>query len=365
MTIKPLDEAQHSRVQRDQLGTRQKAPRHDLVALWAGIAMSLFFTTLIWWLGPGLDPVRATLLPDSGASWYYWKLPVATWDSRLSAWSFYLLHQLAIWGLIYVAQRNKGDTALARYGTRLHWFNYAALGVNALFGFVHLAQTHIWYDGLAQDVSIWSSQWSVIIMLVLIVLMENQRRGLFFGYKAPLPKRATQFIRHYHGYIFAWAIIYTYWYHPTETTNGHLLGFFYTFVLMVQGSLFFTRAHLNRWWTVSLEVLVLIHGVVVAINQPSNMWPMFGFGFAGVLVLTQMHGLGLSRRVRLGLLALYIGGALAVYYDRGLDKLYQITFIPVTYYVSVMVIALVVGALAWLYDRLRNSRTAQRPTISP
>ena len=363
MSTNPLNSV--SQTHSPQVATRPKAPRHDLVALWAGIAMSLFFTVLIWWLGPGLDPVRATLLPDSGASWYYWKLPMATWDSRLSAWGFYLLHQLAIWGLILVAQRAKGEsatpTATARYTTGLHWFNYAALGVNALFGFVHLAQTHIWYDGLAQDVSIWSSQWSVIIMLVLIVLMENQRRGLFFGYKAPLPKRAVQFIRHYHGYIFAWAIIYTYWYHPTETTNGHLLGFFYTFLLMVQGSLFFTRAHLNRWWTVSLEVLVLIHGVVVAMNQPSNMWPMFGFGFAGVLVLTQMHGLGLSRRVRLGLLALYIGGALAVYYDRGLDQLYQITFIPVTYYLSVLAIAFAVGALAWLYDRLRTQRMLPPP----
>ena len=329
----------------------QIRPRQDLVALWGGIGASLFFTALIWWLGPRLAPFRATLLPDSGADWYYWRLPVETWAAKLSAWGFYFIHQLAIWGLIYAAQRSK-----ARYTTNLHWFNYAALGVNALFGFVHVAQTQLWYDGLAQDVSIWSSQWSVIIMLVLIVLMENQRRGLFFGYKAPLSQRAVDFVRHYHGYIFAWAIVYTYWYHPTEATSGHLLGFFYTFLLMVQGSLFFTRSHLNRWWTVSLEIMVMIHGVLVAINQPSNMWPMFGFGFAGVLVLTQMHGLALSRWVRTGLLALYIGGALAVYYERGLDKLYQISFIPVTYYLAVAVIALVVGGLAWMYDRLAKDR---------
>ncbi len=361
MTAKPVTITPSS-----QSTARQTAPRHDLIALWGGIGMSLLLTALIWWLGPGLEPVRATLLPDSGASWYYWKLPTPTWDSRFSAWGLYLVHQLAIWGLIFVAQRSKSGSSTpgatpVRYTTGLHWFNYAALGVNALFGFVHIAQTHVWYDGLAQDVSIWSSQWSVIIMLVLIVLMENQRRGMFFGYKAPLPKRAVQFVRLYHGYIFAWAIIYTYWYHPTETTNGHLLGFFYTFLLMVQGSLFFTRAHLNRWWTVSLEVLVLIHGVVVAVSQPSNMWPMFGFGFAGVLVLTQMHGLGLSRLVRLGLLALYIGGALAAYSVRGLDKLYQITFIPVTYYVSILVIAALVGALAWVYDRMRGGRPPQLP----
>lgn len=333
-------------------GQAQTLTRPDLVALWVGIGGSLFFTALIWWLAPRLAPIHATLLPDSGAAWYYWQLPNASWGAKLSAWGFYLLHQGIIWGLIYVAQRSK-----AHYSSSLHWFNYAALGVNALFGFVHIAQTHIWYDGLAQDVSIWSSQWSVIIMLVLIVLMENQRRGLFFGYKAPLSKRAMAFVRHYHGYIFAWAIVYTYWYHPTEATSGHLLGFFYTFLLMLQGSLFFTRVHLNRWWTVTLETLVMIHGVIVAMHQPSNMWPMFGFGFAGVLVLTQMHGLGLSRWVRTGLLTLYIGGALAVYYGRGLDKLYQISFIPLTYYSSVILIALVVGGIAWLYDRFSKHKS--------
>ena len=136
----------------------QDTVRQDLMALWGGIGASLFFTALIWWLGPRLEPFRATLLPDSGADWYYWRLPVETWAAKLSAWGFYFIHQLAIWGLIYVAQRSK-----ARYTTNLHWFNYAALGVNALFGFVHVVQTQLWYDSLAQDVSIWSSQWSVII----------------------------------------------------------------------------------------------------------------------------------------------------------------------------------------------------------
>ena len=39
--------------------------------------------------------------------------------------------------------------------------------------------------------------------------------------------------RKYHGYYFAWAIIYTFWYHPMEITGGHLLGFFYMFLLLL------------------------------------------------------------------------------------------------------------------------------------
>lgn len=53
-----------------------------------------------------------------------------------------------IWGLIYLAQRR-----ITRYTAGLHSFNVAALGLNALFILLHFAQTHIWYGGLAEDVS--------------------------------------------------------------------------------------------------------------------------------------------------------------------------------------------------------------------
>ena len=89
------------------------------------------------------------------------------------------------------------------------------------------------------------------------------------------------------------------------------------FLLLLQGSLFFTRIHVNKWWTFVQEVMVLIHGTIVAIYQGNDLWPMFAFGFGGVLVITQMHGLKLPKWVRWGLLSLYIGLALFIYSDRG------------------------------------------------
>ena len=44
-------------------------------ALWFVFAFSLAIVTATWLLSPLLAPFRATLLPDSGAAWYYWKLP--------------------------------------------------------------------------------------------------------------------------------------------------------------------------------------------------------------------------------------------------------------------------------------------------
>ncbi|MCB0043280.1 MAG: hypothetical protein KDE23_26510, partial [Caldilinea sp.] len=199
-----------------------------------------------------------------------------------------------------------------------------------------------------------TSQWSVILMLVMIVMMENPRRGTFFGKKAPFPQRSVQFIRKYHGYIFSWAVIYTFWYHPMETSPGHLLGFLYTFLLLLQGSLFFTRIHVNKYWGFALETAVLVHGTVVAIIAANGLWQMFFFGFAGIVVATTMYGLGLPRWARLSIIAAYIGFALYIYSQIGITKIHQVTWIPLTYYATALVLSLLIGGGVWLAQAVGN-----------
>lgn len=339
-----------------QASTTQRA---DVRALWLGIAFSIVFTGVIWLAGQRLAAIP--LLPDQGPAWYYWKLPEPTFWTRATAWGGYLLHQIAIWGLIWYAQ-----THVRRYTTGLHRVNVLALGVNALFILLHFVQTHIWYDGLAQDTSIFSSQGSVIVMLVWILLMENSRRGMFFGKRAPIKEEIVRAARKYHGYVFAWAIIYTFWYHPMETTSGHLIGFLYMFLLMLQGSLFFTRIHINRWWTVTQEVMVLAHGTLVAIMQQgvTGFWPMFFFGFLGIFIITQMHGLGLSLRARWLLFAGYVGGIMGVYAWRGWDRLDEPLRIPIIEYLSVFVLAGIMWLLLRGSGRLRRAAALTRTTPS-
>lgn len=310
-------------------------------AQWFGIAFSLAFTALIWLLGSRLDQIQ--LLPDTGPAWYYWRLPQPTYLTRLSAWGLYALHQVSIWALIYYAQ-----TRVGRYGKKLQGFHYGALGVNALFIGLHLVQTHLFYDGLAQDVAVWTSQGSVILLLVIVLLMENSRRGLFWGKQVPFGRGIIDVAKRYHGYLFSWAIIYTFWFHPMVATSGHLIGFFYMFLLMLQGSLFFTPVHLNRIWTTILEVLVLVHGTLVALMNTNGLWPMFFFGFLGIFVITQMHRISLSSRARWLILAGYIGAAVLIYSGRGIDNIHQITWIPVIEYLAVFVVA----GLIWLGVKL-------------
>lgn len=332
-----------------------KDPKFGQIALWGGIIFSLVFTGIIWAMGPLLEAFPK--LPDQGPAWYYWKLADPTFITRFSAWSLYAVHQVVIWGLIYYAQ-----TRVKTYTGGLHPVNVIALGVNALFVVLHLVQSHLFYDGLAQDVSIFSSQGSVILMLVWILLMENKRRGMFFGKKAPISKSVVDWARRYHGYVFAWAIIYTFWYHPAENSMGHLLGFLYTFLLLLQGSLFLTRLHINKWWMVTQEIAVAVHGTLVAVQQGGNLWPMFFFGFAAIFVITQMWGLGLSRPIRLAIITLFVVGAGIVYWGQPLTSVLRIAAIPAIEYLAVGLLIILIGVPMLIYNRIRNSRTG---TMAP
>ena len=194
-------------------GIKEKPTRTDIMAIWGGVLFSAVFTGLIWLVGGRLDAIA--LLPDAGPAWYYWKLPEPTFWTRFSVWGLYAIHQIGSWGLIYYAQ-----TRVRKYKAGLHPVNVWALIFNALFIFLHLIQTHIFYDGLAQDTSVFSSQGSVIVLLVAVLLLENRRRGMFFGKKVPISKQVIDVVARYHGYVFSWAIVYTFWFHPMVATSG-------------------------------------------------------------------------------------------------------------------------------------------------
>ena len=153
-------------------------------------------------------------------------------------------------------------------------------------------------------------------------------------------------LRRYHGYYFSWAVIYTFWYHPIELTLGHLLGTFYVLMLLLQGSLFFTRSHVDRQWTVLLEVFVLIHGSVVAwLSLENHSWGQFLFGFAALFVITQMHGLGWGRRVRWCVFAVFMLTLVAWYRHDLLAGFAEAVRIPLIYLVGVPLLTLMVMGL--------------------
>ena len=281
---------------------------------------------------------------------YPWRLAEPNAISQLTAWIGYVLHNLIAWGIIYFSQREK-----PRYASQLRWFNWAMLATHAVFIALHWLQSQLYYDALARDVPEVTALGSVALMLMVILILEAPRRGLVLGKKVKFHQNFLQIVRQYHGYLFSWAIIYTFWYHPTEGTFGHLAGFFYMFLLLWQSALLFNRTHVNKWWTFFLEFLVLPHGVLVAIFQGNALWPMFAFGFGAMIVLTQMYGLGLSTLTRRILAAVFIIAVLATYGLTGrLADLHEIVRIPVLDYLVVGLLYLLFlggNAFARLFER--------------
>ncbi|MHA2461212.1 MAG: hypothetical protein ACXAEJ_08190 [Candidatus Thorarchaeota archaeon] len=309
--------------------------------VWAGgLIFSVAFTFLIWAVGPLLNPVLSTLLPDQGADWYFWKLPIREFMTMFIVWSFYLTHQFSIWGAIYWAQKNLTHLR-ARPTTGLTRYNWAAIIINLVFIFLHLIQTQIWFDGLAQDVPIWTSQGSVIVMLVLILIIENPSRGLFLGRKMgkPMTARVSGFFRRNHGYIIAWAIVYTFWFHPMAYDPQLLSGFFYMFLLFTQISLAYTVVHSNK----------------------TGIWVMFATGFAFLFVFTYMFTFKVRREIKWGVIAGYFAALFWIYlpsqfggYGRDLSYLMRLEFlwIPIILYL----LAIVFSAITFVYVRLKQAK---------
>ena len=287
----------------------------------AAVAFSVFFTAVIWETGPSLQRFLVTLLPDQGASWYYWKLPVRDSTTMAVVWALYLGHQVSVWATIRWAEVNLRDWR--KSPDTLNRYSLTVLGVNAVFMVLHLVQTHLWFDGLAQDVPIFTSQGSVIIMLAVTLILENRRRGFILGRKLekPFTPGVVAFFRRAHMYVFSWALVYTFWFHPMAYDPQLVSGFLYMFLLFTQMSLAFTGVHLRRWWIVLLESYVAIHAVIVAVYNTAffnsaDMWPMFFTGFAFMFVFTYVYALDVGVRTRLAVAVTY-AATLAWIYSPG------------------------------------------------
>lgn len=319
-----------------------------------GLLISAVFTAVIGLTAANLSGFQ--IVGQTGIAFYYpWQLREPNAIARLTAWGGYLLHNVIVWSIIYLAQREK-----PKFGIQLHWFNWGMIVTHLVFIVLHILQTQLFYDGLAQDVPEVTAQGSVALMLIIIILFETPRRGLIFGKKFKFKNGFIQVARKYHGYLFAWATIYTFWYHPTEGTWGHLMGFLYMFMLFVQSALIFNRAHLNRWWTFLLEFFVVIHGTVVAVLQGNGLWPMFAFGFGAMVILTQMYGLGLNTWTKRGLAIGFIVLIVAYYTLAGdIAGLNEVVRIPMIDYLVIFLLYGIYLLINWMINAFKHPAEIQ------
>jgi hypothetical protein len=101
-------------------------------------------------------------------------------------------------------------------------------------------------------------------------------------------------------------------------------------------------------------VFVLFHGAMVAwLSFQNDHWQMFAFGFLTLFIVTQMHGIGLGRRSKILLIALYTLAVLVNYWGREWEVL-EVLRIPS----AELGLAVLIGVASWLALRLRKARQA-------
>jgi len=335
--------------------------------IWLGLI--IFITVevvLIFTLEPLLRLNFPPLNPDTGPIDYYWKLNVRDTLSMIFTWTFYGAHQLSVWLVIFWAHKNYREKKL----DAKKLLKYTTMMVVILIGItlLHLIQTHVWYDGLAQDVPILTSQGSVIIMLSILLVMQNPKRGLFFGIKEKKLMRpeVVKTMMTSHQVIFSWALVYTFWFHPMDSSPALLSGFFFMGLLFIQMVLAYTHMHVNKWWLLILESHVAIHATIVAIAQwldfgSNQMWQMFLLGFLAMLIFTYIHGLGLKNWVRWLIVVAYFIFLVFIYvplpfgFGRDIAYFFRLEFLWIP--LILFLIAFIAAALAHIYLIIKNRKS--------
>lgn len=288
----------------------------------------LIFTLLIYPFSY-LFNSRVVFLEDLGASWYFWKTPEFNLINLISVWILFIGHLFGNFYLIWQIQKNK-IRKFSKYHIKMYY-------LNTIFIALHFLQTASTFDGLAKYLPIWTSQGSVIILLIIMLVMLSPIRGFIVNKK--IKGSLINPLYKFHGFLFVFAIILTFWYHPIYFTWGHLLGFIYIFILMSQFMLVKLKQHMNIKWLSLIETFVFFHSITIAILvQQSRNWEIFAFGFGTIFMLTTIYGLIKNQKLIKILQIIYfsiyiIYSIVAIFLN--INKLFdflQIIFIPLILY---------------------------------
>ncbi len=331
--------------------------------------------------------------PDLAGQWYYWRIKpdqVTIW-TRLFPWICYVTHQLSVWIVLYLAQRDKQLTPGKKYTTTLTKYNWIMLGLNVFFHLLHLVQTHTTYDPLAHDMTVSSAQASIMLLPIVVLLLEYNERGMLLGWpssrdrgkvsnKLRLNMKPIYWIRKYHGYAFSWGAIHTIWFHSMENTYGHALGFVHTWMFLLQASLMYSRLHLNEWWRLLQQAWVVLHAGMVAYQttDPSSIapvWPRFTFGLLLPLVLTQIFILPFWKKIPvwtrifpfLVLMAIIIGNYSWIPDKQGRTwvGIQEIIRIPGFYYMGVIIMFVSTYIFVLIDEKIRQRFSSTDKDPSP
>jgi len=239
---------------------------------------------------------------------------------QIISWVMYIPHQLIQWWILYKAQQEK-----PKYQEGWRWFNWWMLYTNAFFMGLKLLSNALTYNAMSSHLPLWFGQGAVFNMLLIVLAMQVPVRGMCCGScsrgckvgskqisKGEYWTEMAMFMRKYHGYYIAFGVTSDWYYHPLESSPGHLSGIANDLMILWQTICIYTPAHRNKWWCIACEFIVTFHGPLIALGRGGGAG-MFGFGFTIVFMCSGQWGLPLNKATRAMLASLFFGLLVANY----------------------------------------------------
>lgn len=231
---------------------------------------------------------------------YPFRLAVSTIPSRWTPWICFVVHQGGQWWILFRAKQAKmrGEVQWTEAADGWNPYSSAMLKFNVVMILLHYLQTQLFYDGLAATFPEISTLFAGVSAILVAYIFEVRRRGLIFGWTPETGKETlyafTAVVKEYHGYLASFGIVITFWYHCMESTFAHWTGFIHIFLLLWQSSLIYQKQHRNRYWTLLLEMWILLHGSVVAYYQgilDGALYLMFWTSFTLLFLMGPLYGI--------------------------------------------------------------------------
>ena len=215
-----------------------------------------------------------------------------------------------MWSILWMAAKEK-----PKYSNKWRWFNWRMLQLNVFCLVLKWIQTRTSYNGLSQHLPLGWGIGTVSLMLIVVFMLYIPTRGIVCGYprKSKTCNDMGRVVRKYHAYYIAFAITNDLWYHPFETSPGHLTGILNDFLILWQSCVIYHHSHRDKFWTIALELMVLPHSALIAIRRGTASAAGFSFGFYILLMVTQMHGLNLNFLKKSALVAIFAVSVGCVY----------------------------------------------------
>ncbi|KAI9295602.1 hypothetical protein K502DRAFT_348867 [Neoconidiobolus thromboides FSU 785] len=257
-------------------------------------------------------------------------------------WLGYLSHQLIQFIFIFKLMKLTKFKDKQNNQSLINYYNNRMKFINFFFICMKFYLNIKYYDGLAIDLHEIIALFSVTLILIIIVILKSNERGLILSYKPTTLSwlNFKQFVFQIHSYLCSFGSILNFWYHPIGCNIAFLIGYYYQLILIYQTSTSFTQQHNSN--LILLELLVILHSTTTSLFQSKMNFQLFYFGYLCLFLINYSYAECYQKYLGKYWKSILIGMNIILFYFVGnIEKFHTIFYIPSSIYL--LVIAAYIG----------------------